>query len=65
MPSRPQIIHAILWLLAPEPSDSGHDGNRPPGGIPSAAKPPLPHWAKGLFWYGITVALYLFIGNRH
>jgi len=63
MPSRPQIIHALIWLMTPEPSDSEHDRSRYPGGIPSAAKPPLPHWAKGLIWYGIAVALVLFIGN--
>jgi len=63
MPSRSPIITAILWLLTPEPSDGGHEGNQSPDGIPSAANPPLPHWAKALFWYGIAVALVLFIGN--
>ena len=63
MPSRSPIITAILWLLTPEPSDGGHEGNQSPGETPSAANPPLPHWAKALFWYGIAVALVLFIGN--
>jgi hypothetical protein len=63
MPSRPRFIITILWLLTPEPSDGRHDCRRFPNQDPLAEKPFLPHWAKALFWYGIAVALYLFVGN--